>query len=86
MSSKKPIATGIEKGRKYYLFQCGLTDMSPFCNGAHRKTKHLPLRYVAIETAMTNYCGSKRSKTYSLCQGTHQSVSNYTIGRVTAVE
>ena len=48
MSSKKPIATGIEKGREYLLCQCGLTDMPPFCNGAHRKTKHLPLRYEAM--------------------------------------
>ena len=76
MSSKKPIATGIEKGREYLLCQCGLTDIPPFCNGAHRKTKHLPLRYEAIETGMVNFCGCKRSKTYPLCDLSHKSVSN----------
>jgi CDGSH-type Zn-finger protein len=74
MSLKKPYATGIEKGREYFLCQCGQTDTPPFCDGAHTDTKYSPLSYLATETGMVDLCGCRESATFPLCDGTHKNL------------
>jgi CDGSH-type Zn-finger protein len=74
MTPQKPYATGVEKGREYWLCQCGQTATPPFCDGSHSETEYSPQGDLATKTGMVNFCGCKSSKNFPFCDETHTKV------------
>ena len=71
VSQKAPFPVKVEEGKSYSWCTCGKSAKQPFCDGAHKGTDFLPLRYKAIETTRVFFCGCKHGKNGALCDGSH---------------
>jgi CDGSH-type Zn-finger protein len=60
IANNSPVKVALEKDKKYYFCQCGLSSKQPFCDGSHQGSDFTPLAFV---------CGE--SKDYYLCQCKH---------------
>ena len=68
----KAYYTELEQGRTYLWCRCGRSRTQPYCDGSHRGTDFLPVRYVAAEKGEeVLFCGCKHTKTPPLCDGSH---------------
>ena len=50
IAQKAPFPVQVEEGKSYSWCTCGKSEKQPFCDGAHKGTDFLPLRYKAAET------------------------------------
>ena len=71
IAQKSPFPTQVEEGKSYSWCTCGKSAKQPFCDGAHKGSEFVPLRYKAAETAKVFFCGCKYSKNGALCDGSH---------------
>lgn len=72
IAAKTPFAVEVEKGKDYYWCACGLSKSQPFCDGSHKTTDFLPIKFTAEESKTVYFCGCKQSKNGALCDGTHK--------------
>ncbi len=40
-----PIEVSVEADKAYWWYACGLSQKQPFCDGSHKGTDVVPLRY-----------------------------------------
>ncbi|MDY6947945.1 MAG: CDGSH iron-sulfur domain-containing protein [Pseudomonadota bacterium] len=66
-----PIAVTVESGKTYWWCACGLSKRQPFCDGSHKNTAVVPLRYQATESANKLFCVCKRTAAPPLCDGSN---------------
>ena len=67
--------TELEAGRTYFWCRCGRSRMQPFCDGRHRGTEFLPVRYRAEGPGEeVLFCGCKHTRTPPFCDGSHNNV------------
>ena len=71
IAQKAPFPVQVEEGKSYSWCTCGKSEKQPFCDGAHKGTDFLPLRYKAAETTKVFFCGCKHGKNGALCDGSH---------------
>lgn len=57
----------VERGKTYWWCSCGLSKRQPFCDGSHKGTGHLPVRYEPKKTESQVFCVCKRTRTPPLC-------------------
>jgi CDGSH iron-sulfur domain-containing protein 3 len=69
---KSPIPVTVESGKSYYWCTCGKSSQQPFCDGSHKGSAFVPLKWDAVETTTVYFCGCKHSGTPPLCDGSHQ--------------
>ena len=74
MAKKGPFAVNVEEGKTYWWCACGLSKSQPFCDGSHKETAFLPVKFVAEKTGMVAFCGCKRTGNKPRCDDTHFSI------------
>ena len=72
----KPYLVQVEKGKRYFWCACGLSKNQPYCDGSHKDTDILPLKWVADQTEETLLCACKHTKAQPICDGSHNSLSD----------
>lgn len=74
IAAKNPYPVNVEKGKEYYWCACGRSKSQPFCDGSHKGSEFVPLKFIAEESKTVYFCGCKQSKNGALCDGTHKSL------------
>lgn len=69
--SDTPYAVDVEEGKSYYWCSCGQSAKQPFCDGSHKGTDFMPLKYDAKKSAKVFFCGCKVTGKAPLCDGSH---------------
>ncbi len=69
----RPIPVLVEAGETYYWCACGRSANQPFCDGSHKGTGVVPVKYTAHETGKVAFCACKQSGAAPLCDGSHNS-------------
>lgn len=70
-----PFAVDVEAEKTYWWCACGLSKSQPFCDGSHKPTERVPLKFVAQRSERLWLCGCKQSADKPLCDGTHRHLS-----------
>ncbi len=55
----------------YAWCACGLSDVLPFCDGAHGITEFSPVRIKIEEEKTVAWCMCQKTKTPPFCDGSH---------------
>jgi len=71
IAQKSPLPVEVEEGKPYFWCACGKSSTQPFCDGAHKDTDFLPVKWTAPETKRVFFCCCKRTGGQPLCDGTH---------------
>ena len=66
-----PIPVEVEAGKAYFWCTCGQSANQPFCDGSHKDTAFVPLKWEAPETKRVFFCACKETKGAPLCDGSH---------------
>lgn len=64
-----PIQVAVEDGKTYWWCACGRSKSQPFCDGSHKGTPFIPLKYQATDTGRKWFCVCKRTANRPLCDG-----------------
>ena len=74
IAQKTPIAEELEAGKSYFWCACGRSKNQPFCDGSHKDTEFLPVKYTAAESEKVYFCACKQTGNPPLCDGTHKKI------------
>ena len=66
---RAPYVVQVEEGRRYRWCSCGLSEIQPWCDGAHAGTGFEPITFTAPISAEFYMCGCKRSENAPYCFG-----------------
>lgn len=69
-----PYAVEVEEGKSYFWCSCGNSANQPFCDGSHKGTSFVPLKYTATESKTVYFCGCKRTAHAPMCDGSHKAL------------
>ena len=69
------IGVDVEAGKSYFWCSCGLSSKQPFCDGSHKDTGFMPMKWTAPETKKVFFCACKQTKNAPLCDGSHKALS-----------
>ncbi|MBL4618774.1 MAG: CDGSH iron-sulfur domain-containing protein [Marinicaulis sp.] len=71
----KPCLKVLEKGRPYLWCSCGRSLTQPFCDGSHKGTPFMPVRYVPQDdNEEVLFCNCKQTKDGPHCDGSHNNL------------
>jgi CDGSH-type Zn-finger protein len=71
IAQKSPYAVDVEAGKSYYWCASGQSKSQPFCDGSHKGSSFVPVKWDATESKTVYFCGCKHSAKVALCDGTH---------------
>ena len=71
IAEKSPAPVETEEGKSYFWCACGRSSNQPFCDGSHKETEFVPLKYTADKSAKKFFCRCKQTSTPPFCDGTH---------------
>jgi len=66
-----PFGIEVESGKSYFWCSCGLSQKQPFCDGSHKGSEFVPVRFQATESKKVYFCGCKITASQPLCDGSH---------------
>lgn len=72
---KTPIPVEVEEGKSYFWCSCGRSAAQPFCDGSHKGTDFLPVKWTASGTKRVFFCCCKRTGDQPLCDGAHNNLT-----------
>jgi quercetin dioxygenase-like cupin family protein/CDGSH-type Zn-finger protein len=75
IARRKPCLVSVEAGKTYFWCTCGRSQTQPFCDGAHKDTDFLPLKWKAEESGEKLFCACKHTRSQPFCDGAHNSLS-----------
>lgn len=67
-----PISVEVEVGKSYFWCACGRSATQPFCDGAHKGSGIVPVKYTATASRAVYFCACKATKKAPLCDGSHK--------------
>ncbi len=76
IAQRKPCLVQVEAGKTYFWCACGLSRKQPFCDGSHKTTKFMPLKWIADESAEKLFCACKHTQRQPFCDGSHNRLSD----------
>lgn len=71
IAAKAPFPVDVEAGKDYWWCACGKSRKQPFCDGSHKGTSFVPVKYTATESKKVFFCGCKQTGKPVMCDGTH---------------
>ncbi len=76
IARKSPYRVEVTEGKSYFWCACGRSQNQPFCDGSHKGTGLVPVKYTAESDKKVFFCGCKHTGKAPLCDGTHSSLSD----------
>mmetsp|Transcript_50137 Transcript_50137/g.122361 ORF Transcript_50137/g.122361 Transcript_50137/m.122361 type:complete len:128 (+) Transcript_50137:34-417(+) len=70
-AGKVPSYQAVEAGKTYSWCSCGRSKKQPFCDGSHKGTDFVPLKYVAEKTGKVKFCMCKSTNSQPICDASH---------------
>ena len=70
----QPSIVELEKAKTYFWCSCGQSRNQPFCDGSHKGTGFMPLKFTAEESKSAALCKCKGSRNAPYCDGTHMKI------------
>ncbi|WP_013324141.1 CDGSH iron-sulfur domain-containing protein [Gloeothece verrucosa] len=67
---KKPVVLELEAG-DYWWCSCGNSKNQPYCDGGHKGTDFVPVKFTLEEAKKVALCLCKKTNNSPLCDGTH---------------
>jgi CDGSH-type Zn-finger protein len=74
IAQKGPYPVEVEAGKSYFWCACGISANQPFCDGSHRGSDMVPVKFEAAESKTVYLCGCKHSASPVFCDGSHKSL------------
>lgn len=71
-ASDTPFAVEVEAGKSYWWCACGKSATQPFCDGSHKGSDFVPIKFDAEENKKLFFCGCKATAGAPLCDGSHK--------------
>ena len=71
IAQKEPIAVEVKAGKSYFWCACGKSSRQPFCDGSHKDTGFVPLKWECDKDGKKFFCGCKMTDGQPFCDGTH---------------
>ena len=71
---KSPILENLDAGKRYFWCACGRSKSQPFCDGSHKGTGFLPVKYETAESESVFFCCCKQTSDPPFCDGTHKTI------------
>ena len=68
---KSPYAIEVKSGSSYYWCSCGKSANQPLCDGSHKDSTFVPVKFEAEDSKTVYFCGCKHSSTKPFCDGSH---------------
>jgi CDGSH-type Zn-finger protein/mannose-6-phosphate isomerase-like protein (cupin superfamily) len=76
IARRKPYLVTVTKDKAYLWCACGRSKNQPFCDGSHKGTDFLPLKWIADTTEEKLFCACKHTLSAPFCDGTHNRLSD----------
>jgi CDGSH iron-sulfur domain-containing protein 3 len=73
IADKKPAVLELEPGT-YYWCSCGHSSKQPFCDGSHKVTDFVPLKFDVAVAGKIALCQCKHTGTPPYCDGAHRNL------------
>jgi CDGSH-type Zn-finger protein len=70
IAAKKPAVLELEAGT-YFWCTCGKSQNQPFCNGGHKGSEFVPLKFELTEKKTVALCQCKYTENKPFCDGKH---------------
>ena len=75
VAATAPIAVDVEDGKSYFWCSCGQSKNQPFCDGSHKDTDFLPVKWTAEASETKYFCACKQTDGQPFCDGSHQKLA-----------
>ena len=71
IAGKTPLPVQLEAGKTYAWCSCGESSNQPFCDGSHKTTNLVPIKFTVQEDKSYFLCGCKKTNKKPFCDGSH---------------
>jgi CDGSH-type Zn-finger protein len=75
VAARAPSKVSLEAGKDYWWCACGRSQNQPFCDGSHKGSGLVPMKYTAGKSGDHWLCACKHSSKKPLCDGTHKTLA-----------
>jgi CDGSH-type Zn-finger protein len=82
VADNKSIMVNLKGGQYYTFCTCGRSKSQPFCDGSHKNTEFMPLKFYVEKDKTVGLCMCKQAKTSPFCDGSHKNVPDSFVGKV----
>ena len=72
IAGRNPIGVDVVAGRTYWWCTCGKSSKQPFCDGSHKGSEFVPMKYDATKSEKVWFCACKQTGKSPLCDGSHK--------------
>jgi CDGSH iron-sulfur domain-containing protein 3 len=74
IAAKAPIKIDLEEGKNYFWCTCGKSSKQPLCDGSHKGSEFMPMKYTADKTRTAFFCACKQTAKGPFCDGAHKAL------------
>ena len=75
VAARAPSKVSLEAGKDYWWCACGRSQNQPFCDGSHKGSGLVPMKYTAGKSGDHWLCACKHSSKKPLCDCTHKTLA-----------